>query len=183
MPPWWTSQYLHPDEGQPQTSAQNQSPFHHPSTQTLPTITEGLKHLAFGDIPEIQLQQPTNNISTTAPGASQNDRGTSSTQTNRGNPHQSPLQEPSPAQVIQGDAEPDQVQVQDWDEEAYEGEAAKEEEELISVQVEIERLYQEQESILIRQIAAQRAEAQRQHINKERVKLAELQYNIDILRQ
>jgi hypothetical protein len=73
--------------------------------------------------------------------------------------------------------------VQDWDEEAYEGEAAKEEEELISVQVEIERLYQEQESILIRQIAAQRAEAQRQHINKERVKLAELQYNIDILRQ
>jgi hypothetical protein len=73
--------------------------------------------------------------------------------------------------------------VQDWDEEAYEGEAAKEEEELISVQVEIERLYQEQESILIRQIAAQRAEAQRQHINKEQVKLAELQYNIDILRQ
>jgi hypothetical protein len=73
--------------------------------------------------------------------------------------------------------------VPDWDEEAYEGEAAKEEEELISVQVEIERLYQEQESILIRQIAAQRAEAQRQHINKERVKLAELQYNIDILRQ
>jgi hypothetical protein len=39
-----------------------------------------------------------------------------------------------PAQVIKGDAKPDQVQVQNWDEEAYEDEAAEEEEQLIRVQ-------------------------------------------------
>jgi hypothetical protein len=48
-----------------------------------------------------------------------------------------------PTQVIQGDTELDQVQVQDWDEEAYEDEAVEEEEELIRVQQEIERLCQE----------------------------------------
>jgi hypothetical protein len=72
--------------------------------------------------------------------------------------------------------------VQDWDEEAYEDEAA-EEEELIKVQHKIERLCQEQESIMRRQAAAQHAEARRQHINRERVKLTELQYSVDILRQ
>jgi hypothetical protein len=72
--------------------------------------------------------------------------------------------------------------VQDWDEEAYKDEAAKEEE-LIRVQQEIERLRQEQESITRRQAAAQCAEARRQHINRERARLVELQYNIDILRQ
>jgi hypothetical protein len=140
MPPRRTNQHLHPDEGLPQTSAQNQPPLHHPSTQTLPTIIEGPEHLAFGDIPKVQLHQPTNNMSTTAPGTSQNGKGTSqngkgtsSVQTKGGNPHQSPLRAPLLAQVIQGDAEPDQVQVQDWDEEAYEDKATKEEEELIRV--------------------------------------------------
>jgi hypothetical protein len=53
MPPRWQSQHLHLDEGLPQTSAQNQPPLHHPSTQNLPTITEAPEHLAFSDIPEI----------------------------------------------------------------------------------------------------------------------------------
>jgi hypothetical protein len=39
----------------------------------------------------------------------------------------------SSAQVIQGDVEPDPIQVQDWEEEDYEDEAAEEEEELIRV--------------------------------------------------
>jgi hypothetical protein len=34
-----------------------------------------------------------------------------------------------------------------------------------------------------RQAAVQRAEARRQHINRERVNLVELQYTVDILRQ
>jgi hypothetical protein len=45
-----------------------------------------------------------------------------------------------PSQVIHSDAELDQVQVQDWDEEAKEIEVAAEEEELNRVQQEIERL-------------------------------------------
>jgi hypothetical protein len=83
----------------------------YPSTQTLPTITVGLKHLAFDDIPEVEQHQPTNNISTTAPVANQNGGGTSSTQTNGANPHQSPPQAPSLAPVIQCNTEPDKVQV------------------------------------------------------------------------
>jgi hypothetical protein len=43
-------------------------------------------------------------------------------------------------QVIQGDIEFDKIEVQDWDEEAKEDEATAEEEELIRVQQEIERL-------------------------------------------
>jgi hypothetical protein len=50
-------------------------------------------------------------------------------------------------------------------------------------QQEIERLYQEQESIMRRQGDAQHAEAQRQHINRERTRLAKLQYTVDILHQ
>jgi hypothetical protein len=69
----------------------------HPSTQVLSTIPEGLEHPAFGDIPEVQLHQLANNMSTTAPGSSQNGGGTSSTQTNGGALHQSPMQTPSPA--------------------------------------------------------------------------------------
>jgi hypothetical protein len=69
--------------------------------------------------------------------------------------------------------------VQDWDEEAYEDEAA-EEEVLIRIQQEIKRLRQEQESIMKRQAVAQRAEARMQHINRERARLVELQYNVDI---
>jgi hypothetical protein len=126
----------------------------HPSTQVLPTITEGPEHPGFGNILEVQLHELTNNLSTTT-GSSQNGGGTSSTQTNGGGLHQSPPRAPSPAQVIQGDAELDQVQVQDWDEEAYEDEVVEEEEEFIRVQQEIKRLCQEQESIMRRQAAAQ----------------------------
>jgi hypothetical protein len=49
-------------------------------------------------------------------------------------PHQSPLRVPSLPQEL------DQVLVQDWDEEAEEDEATTEDEELIRVQQEIERL-------------------------------------------
>jgi hypothetical protein len=120
---------------------------------------------------------------TTVAGSSQNDGGGSSTQTNGGNPHQSPLRALSPVHVLQGDAEFDLIQVQDWDEEAEEDEAIMEEEELARVQQEIERLRQEQETIMRRQAIAQRIEAHRQHINKEWARLAELQYIVDILHQ
>jgi hypothetical protein len=72
--------------------------------------------------------------------------------------------------------------VQGWNEEAYEDEAVEEEEELIRVQQKIESFHLEQESIMRRQTAAQRVEARRQHINRERARLAELQYTVDILR-
>jgi hypothetical protein len=70
---------------------------------------------------------------TTAAGSSKNDRDASSTQTNGGAPHKSHPRAPSPIQVLQGDVKLDQIQVQDWDEEAYEDEATEEEEELIRV--------------------------------------------------
>jgi hypothetical protein len=47
------------------------------------------------------------------------------------------------AQIIQGEAEPDQIQVHDWDEEAEEEEPAVEEEEMARVQQQIEMLRQE----------------------------------------
>jgi hypothetical protein len=53
----------------------------------------------------------------------------------------------------------------------------------VRVQQEIERLRQEQESIMRRHAIAQCAEAQRQHMNRKRARLAELQYTINILRQ
>jgi tRNA C32,U32 (ribose-2'-O)-methylase TrmJ len=89
---------------------------------------------------------------------------------------------PLPAQVIQGDVELEQVQLQDWEEEAFEDETAKKEE-LFRVQQEIERLHQEQEFIMRRQAEVQCAETQRKHINRERARLVELQYTIDILCQ
>jgi hypothetical protein len=113
----------------------------HPSTEVLSTIIEGPEHPAFSDIPEVKLHQPTNNISTTAAGSSQNDGGTSSTQTNGGAPYQSPMWASSPLQVILGDVELEQVQLQDQEEEASEDEVA--EEELFRVYQEIERLCQE----------------------------------------
>jgi hypothetical protein len=79
-------------------------------------------------------------MSTTAVGSSQNGGGASSTQTNRGDSHKSPLKALSSVQVLQGDVEFDQIQVQDWDEEAEEDEVAMEEEELARVQQKIERL-------------------------------------------
>jgi hypothetical protein len=63
--------------------------------------------------------------------------------------------------------------------EAFEEEAV--EEELAKVQQEIERLHQEQEAITRRQASAQHTEARRQHINRERARLMELQYIIEIL--
>jgi hypothetical protein len=62
-------------------------------------------------------------------GSSQNGGGANSTQTNGGDPHQSPPRVLSPVQVVQGDTEFDQIQVQEWNEEAEEDEAATEEEE------------------------------------------------------
>jgi hypothetical protein len=88
--------------------------------------------------------------------------------------HQSPLMVPSLVQVIQGDTELDQIQVQDWDEGVYEDEAVEEEDKFIQVQQEIERLRLEQESIMRGQAAAQCAKSRRQHINRERARLAEL---------
>jgi hypothetical protein len=115
-----------------QTFYQNQIPFHQSPTQALLTIAEAAEHPTFDNIPEIQLQQV--NMSTTTAGSSQNGGGTSSTQTNGGAPLQSPPRAPSPVQVIQANAEFDQIQMQDWDEEAEEDEAVAEEEELINVQ-------------------------------------------------
>jgi hypothetical protein len=48
------------------------------------------------------------------------------------------------------------------------------EEDLARVQQKIERLRQEQESIMRRQVISQRTKARRQHINRERARLAEL---------
>jgi hypothetical protein len=55
MPPKWTSQRLHPDEGLPQTHTQNQILSQHPSTQALPSITEVAQHSTFDNILEVQL--------------------------------------------------------------------------------------------------------------------------------
>jgi hypothetical protein len=107
-----------------------------------------LEHPTFDNNLEIRLQQA--NMSTIA-GSSQNVGGTSSTQNNRCALHQSPPRAPSLVRVIQGNAELDQIQMQDWDEEVEEDEAAIEEEELIRVQQEVKRLQQEQESIMRRQ--------------------------------
>jgi hypothetical protein len=93
MSPRRTSQRFHQDEGLPQASDQNQISFHQPPTQVLPTIAEAAEHPTF-DILEIQLQQA--NMSNTTAGSSQNDGGTSSTQTNGGDSHQSPPRAPSP---------------------------------------------------------------------------------------
>jgi hypothetical protein len=93
-----------------------------------------------------------------------------------------PLRAPSPIQAIQENAELEQLHVEDWKDKASEDEAV-EEAELARVQQEIERLRQEQEAITRRQAVPQHAEARRQHINRERARLAEVQYTIEILRQ
>jgi hypothetical protein len=72
-----------------------------PSTETLSTIAVGSEHSTFNDIPKVHLHQPAN-LSTIAAGSSQNGGGASSTQTNGGDPHQSPLRVLSPTQIIQG---------------------------------------------------------------------------------
>jgi hypothetical protein len=73
MPPRRISQCLHPNEGLPQASDQNQPPLQQPFTQTILTITEAAEHLTFGNIPEAQPQQA--NMSTTTAGTSQICRG------------------------------------------------------------------------------------------------------------
>jgi hypothetical protein len=85
MPPRRFSECLHLDEDLPQTSMQNRPP-----TQVLSTIAEGSEHPTFGDIPDAELQQPVNNMSTTTAGSSQNGEGARSTQTYSGAPHQLP---------------------------------------------------------------------------------------------
>jgi hypothetical protein len=86
MPPRRISQRLSCPGGEalPQTSTQNHLP-----TQNLSTIAEGLKHTAFDDVPEVEVQHPANNTFTTSPGLNHNFGGVSSTQTNGGIPHQS----------------------------------------------------------------------------------------------
>jgi hypothetical protein len=114
MPPRWFSQCLHPNGDLPQTSTQNLPP-----TQILSTITEGSSHLTFSDIPEVELLHPVNNASTAAAGLSQNVGGTL---------HQSPPRTPSPIQVIQGNTVPVKIPVEDWEDVAFEDEAAEDEE-------------------------------------------------------
>jgi hypothetical protein len=80
--------------------------------------------------------------------------------TNGGVMHQSPLWAPSQIQVIQGEVVLKQLQVEDWEDEAFDDEAA-EEAELARVQQEIEHLYQEQEAITDRQATTQRVEVRR----------------------
>jgi hypothetical protein len=63
--------------------------------------------------------------------------------------------------MLLGDAEPDQVQIDDWNEEAGEEEVVAEEDELVRVQKEIKRLRQEQEFILRRLATVQCIEARR----------------------
>jgi hypothetical protein len=108
MSPRRFSQRLHPDEDMPQTSTQSQPP-----TQILSTITKGSEHATFGDILEVDVLPPPNNVSTTIVESSQNARGTNSTQTNGGAPPQLPPRAPLPLQVIQGNIELEQIQVED----------------------------------------------------------------------
>jgi hypothetical protein len=107
MPSRQFSHRLHPDEDMPQTSTHSQPP-----TQILSTIAEGLEHATFGDIPEFDVIPPPNNVSTAAAGLSQNAGGTNSTQINEGAPPQSPPWAPFLLQVIQGNADPKQIQVE-----------------------------------------------------------------------
>jgi hypothetical protein len=80
----------------------------HPPTQTLSSIVKGSEHPTFSDIPEPHQHQPST-MSTRAARSSQNGGGISLTQTNGGDPRQSPLRALSPVQVLQGDGEFDQI--------------------------------------------------------------------------
>jgi hypothetical protein len=134
-------------------------------TQILSAIAEGVNCPEFEDVPEKRLHQPMN---TTAEVEPSHIIATSSQATERD------LRQPPPQEE-----ELDHVQISVWDEEA----AAADEEELARVQEEIERLRQEQETILRRQATMQRAEAHRQNISRERARLTEMQYNLEILLQ
>jgi hypothetical protein len=146
--------------------------IHHPttsqSTQILSAIAEGANCPKFEDVPEMHLHQPMNTSAEAQPSHS---IATSSQGTER-DLCQPPLQEEGL----------DHIQIGDWDEETEEEAAAAEEEELARVQHEIERLRQEQETILRRQATMQHADAHRQNISRERARLTEMQYNLEILR-
>jgi hypothetical protein len=118
MPPRRFSQRLYLDEDLPETSTQN-----HPPAQIVSNIVEGLEHPTLNDILEVEVLHPANSTSITVAGSSQNARDASSTQTNGGAPHQSPLQVPSPIHVIQGNVEIEKIQMEDWEDEAFEDEA------------------------------------------------------------
>jgi hypothetical protein len=115
-------------------------PPNQPLTQTPPpTIAEGAEYPALEDIPEMCLHQPINTSNEVEP----SHNITTSSQAAEG----------APCQPLPWEEEPDHVQIDDWNDEAEEEEAAAEEEELARVQQEIERLWQEHESILRRQVA------------------------------
>jgi hypothetical protein len=141
------SQRLHPNETPLQESIIPPPPSQS-STYTLPAIIEGAEHLAFRDIPEQHLHQPIN------------------TSTIAGAPLQSFPWAPLPIHMPPGDEEPEHVQINDLDNEAKEEEEEADEEELARVHHVIERLQQEQESILRRQDTMQRAKAHRKNINR-----------------
>jgi hypothetical protein len=162
MPPRRVSQRLHPDEGLLQTFDQNQPSFQQPSTQTLPIIAKAVEP-SFDNIPEVQLQQAITSTTSAFP-----------CQSNEGEQHLNTNPLPPPSQVNQSEAEFNQIEVQNRDEAEEEEEVKANESELIRVQQEIERLRQEQETIMRRQEVAQCTEAQRQHINRERARLADL---------
>jgi hypothetical protein len=117
----------------------------------------------------MHLHQPMNTSTEVEPS---HNIATSSQATER-DQHQPPPQE----------EELDHLQISDWDKEADEEEAVAEEEELARVEQETERLRQEHKTIIRRQDAMQRAEAHRQNISRERARLAEMQYNLEILHQ
>jgi hypothetical protein len=121
-------------------------------------------------------------LNTSTTGAESSHDTATSSQATTGAPRQSLPQALSPIHTLLGDAECDHVQINDWDEESKEEVAAVEEEELARVQQESERLRQEEESILRRQAAMQGARAHKQNITRERARLTEMQYNLNILR-
>jgi CRISPR/Cas system-associated endoribonuclease Cas2 len=168
MPPRQASSRLHQQDPPPQESI-IPPPHNQPLTQILSAIAEGVNCPEFKDVPEKHLHQPMN---TTAEVEPSQIITTSSQATERD------LCQPPPQEE-----ELDHVQISVWDEEAEEEAAAADEEELARVQEEIERLRQEQETILRMQTTMQRAEAHRQNISRERARLTETQYNLEILLQ
>jgi hypothetical protein len=167
MPPGRMSQQLHSDEAPPQEPIIPPPP-NHLSTQILPTIVEAPEHPALENIHEVHLHQPINTTTTIAEPSY--DTATSS-QATVGAPRQSLSRAPSPIHILLANAKIDHIQINDWDEEAEEEAAAAAEEELAGVQQEIERLWQEQESILRRQAAMQRSKVCSQIINREQARL------------
>jgi hypothetical protein len=119
---------LHPNEAPPQESIFPPPP-NQPSTQTLPTIVEGVGHPTFEHIPETHLHQ---SITTCTTAIESSHGAATSIQAIAGASHQSLPRAPSPTHTLPGDVDLDHIQIDDWDEEAKE-EAAAEEAELARV--------------------------------------------------